>query len=82
MRTLMKLRCKGGKICLRAKMKMPSLLLKKKNCHDINERKTVSPTIMVCRNLKPYNVKIWTVSNCSVFRMSFLKDITQCVKSK
>lgn len=53
----MKLRCKDGKICLGVKMEMPTVLLKKKG-YDINERTTVSPTIMACMNLKPYSIKI------------------------
>lgn len=57
----MKLRCEDGKICLGVKMEMPTVLLKKS--HDINERTTVSPTTVVCMNLKPCSMKIWTVFN-------------------
>lgn len=51
MGTLMKLRCKHGKICLGVKMEMPTVLLKNKKGHDKNEKRTTSPTVMVSRNL-------------------------------
>lgn len=70
----MKLRCKHGKICLGVKMEMPTVLLKKKG-HDINERRTMSPTVMVPVNLQPYSIKIWAVFICAKYRMSFEKDI-------
>lgn len=77
----MKLRCEDGKICLGVKMELPIVLLKKKS-HDINEKTIVSPIIMVCMNLKPYSIKIWAVFNCSIYRMSFWKDIIRCVENK
>lgn len=55
-------------------MEMPTVLLKKKG-HDINERRTMSPTVMVSVNLQPYSIKIWAVSICAKYRMSFEKDI-------
>lgn len=77
----MKLRCKDGKICLAVKMEIPTALLKKK-VGVINERTTVSPTIIVCMNLQPYSIKIWAVFNCSIYRMSFSKAIIRCVENK
>lgn len=55
-------------------MEMPTVLLKKKG-HDINERRTMSPTVMVSVNLQPYSIKIWAVFICAKYRMSFEKDI-------
>lgn len=79
MGTLMKLRCEDGKICLGVKMEMPTVLLNKSN--DINERTTVSLTTMVCMNLKPYNVKIWTVFNFLYTKCLFQKILLYVLKT-
>lgn len=48
-----------------------------KICHHINEKRAMSPTVMVSMNLQPFNIKIWAVFIYSKYRMSFEKDMSK-----